>query len=202
MTMTPSPACYVLICSFEHCFLHAYLDQGGVPTIGWGHIAGVHMGDTCTQQQADLWLEEEIAEYAYYVNQTVDVYHWTQYEFDALVSFTYNCGPGNFRSLTNKNQRTKQQIIDAFPSFNKVKQGNVRIVSNGLVRRRREELNLFLTGTLSQQVIDNAPPETPHKGEYQTGATGGEGYFYPQKPVYYRFSKSPLIYYLKPWWKL
>ena len=160
------------------------------------------MGDTCTQQQADLWLEEEIAEYAYYVNQTVDVYHWTQYEFDALVSFTYNCGPGNFRSLTNKNQRTKQQIIDAFPSFNKVKQGNVRIVSNGLVRRRREELNLFLTGTLSQQVIDDAPPETPHKGEYQTGATGGEGYFYPQKPVYYRFSKSPLIYYLKPWWKL
>lgn len=200
--MTPSPACYVLICSFEHCYLHAYLDQGGVPTIGWGHIAGVHMGDTCTQQQADLWLEEEIAEYAYYVNQTVDVYHWTQYEFDALVSFTYNCGPGNLRSLTNRNQRTKQQIIDALPSFNKVKQGNVRIVSNGLVRRRREELNLFLTGTLSQQVIDDAPPETPHKGEYQTGATGGEGYFYPQKPVYYRFSKSPLIYYLKPWWKL
>ena len=64
------------------------------------------------------------------------------------------------------------------------------------------KLNLFLTGTLSQSVIDDAPPETPHKGEYQTGATGGEGYFYPQKPVYYRFSKSPLIYYLKPWWKL
>ena len=200
--MVPSPACYVLICSFEKCKLTAYLDQGGTPTIGWGHIAGVHMGDTCTQQQADLWLEEEIAEYAYYVNQTVDTYHWTQYEFDALVSFTYNTGPGNLRSLTNHNLRTKQQIIDAFPSFNKVRQNGVLKVSDGLVRRRREELQLFTTGTLSQAVIDDAPAETPHKGEYQTGSTGGEGYFYPQKPVYFRFGKSPLIYYLKPWWKL
>lgn len=200
--MNPSPACYVLICSFEKCRLTAYLDQGGTPTIGWGHIAGVHMGDTCTQQQADLWLEEEIAEYAYYVNRTVDTYHWTQYEFDALVSFTYNCGPGNLNSLTNHNRRTKQQIIDAFPTFNKVRVDGVKKVSNGLVRRRREELQLFTTGTLSQSVINDAPAETPHKGEYQTGSTGGEGYFYPQKPVYFRFDRSPLIYYLKPWWKL
>ena len=200
--MNPSPACYVLICSFEKCRLTAYLDQGGTPTIGWGHIAGVHMGDTCTQQQADLWLEEEIAEYAYYVNRTVDTYHWTQYEFDALVSFTYNCGPGNLNSLTNHNRRTKQQIIDAFPTFNKVRVDGVKKVSDGLVRRRREELQLFTTGTLSQSVINDAPAETPHKGEYQTGSTGGEGYFYPQKPVYFRFDRSPLIYYLKPWWKL
>ena len=200
--MNPSPACYVLICSFEKCRLTAYLDQGGTPTIGWGHIAGVHMGDTCTQQQADLWLEEEIAEYVYYVNRTVDTYHWTQYEFDALVSFTYNTGPGNLNALTNHNRRTKQQIIDAFPSFNKVRQNGVLKVSNGLVRRRREELQLFTTGTLSQSVIDDAPAETPHKGEYQTGSTGGEGYFYPQKPVYFRFDRSPLMYYLKPWWKL
>ena len=40
---------------FEGCRLTAYPDQGGVPTIGYGHTFGVALGDTCTQEQAEEW---------------------------------------------------------------------------------------------------------------------------------------------------
>lgn len=45
---------------FESCRLLAYLDSKGVPTIGWGHTAGVHLGMTCTQEQADTWLKQDV----------------------------------------------------------------------------------------------------------------------------------------------
>jgi len=48
-----------LIKKWEGCKLKAYLDGGGVPTIGYGHIKGIQLGDTCTQAQADAWLDEE-----------------------------------------------------------------------------------------------------------------------------------------------
>jgi lysozyme len=47
--------------SFESCKLTAYLDTGGVPTIGYGHTKGVKLGMTCTQEQAEQWLREDVA---------------------------------------------------------------------------------------------------------------------------------------------
>lgn len=201
--MQPSPACYVLICSFEHCYLHAYLDQGGVPTIGWGHISGVHMGDTCTQAQADAWLTEEIVYNSTFVERYNSTYNWTQSEFDALTSFAYNCGGGRIKDLTANGTRSKPQIAEAILQYNKVRDRRTGaiVVSRGLVRRRTAERTLFLNNPLPQDIVDGAPPETPHKQEYITG--GGESnYFYPQKPVYNKPPKrSPLIYYLKAPWR-
>jgi len=51
-----------LIQSYEKCRLEAYMPTpDDVPTIGWGHIRGVSLGDTCTQEQADAWFLEDIA---------------------------------------------------------------------------------------------------------------------------------------------
>ena len=59
--MTTSPAGIALIKSFEQCRLVAYRPTpNDVPTIGWGHTDGVKMGDTCTQEQADDWLPEDV----------------------------------------------------------------------------------------------------------------------------------------------
>jgi lysozyme len=83
-----------LIKSFESCKLEAYLDfPGKVPTIGWGHTAGVKLGDVCSQEQADQWLEEDLKDAEDIVNWGVKV-SLTQNQFDALVSFVYNIGPG------------------------------------------------------------------------------------------------------------
>ncbi len=42
--------------------LKAYRDTVGVWTIGYGHTKGVYEGMTCTQEQAEAWLAEEMEE--------------------------------------------------------------------------------------------------------------------------------------------
>ena len=51
-----------LIKFFESCRLEAYLDSRGYPTIGWGKKdSTVHLGNGCTQEQADAWLARDVA---------------------------------------------------------------------------------------------------------------------------------------------
>lgn len=89
--MKTSDAGLQLIKDFEQCRLAAYQCSAGVWTIGWGHTKGVKQGDTCTQAQADAWLAEDVAEVEQGVRLLVKV-PLTQGQFDALVSFAFNCG--------------------------------------------------------------------------------------------------------------
>lgn len=84
---------------FEGCSLTAYQDAAGVWTIGYGHTIGVQPGDTCTQAQAEAWLEQDVAGAVATVNQFVTV-PLTQGQFDALVDFVFNLGATNFESST------------------------------------------------------------------------------------------------------
>ena len=64
-TMRPDKSCYDLIKSWEGIRLKAYQDSAGIWTIGWGTIIypnghPVKMGETCTQAEADQWLEWEV----------------------------------------------------------------------------------------------------------------------------------------------
>lgn len=83
----------------EGLFLKAYDDGGGQATIGWGHIDGVRWGDTCTLEQAEVWLTADIAVAENAVNKYVHV-PLTQGQFDVLVSFTMNLGVGALASST------------------------------------------------------------------------------------------------------
>lgn len=76
---------------FEGCRLHAYLDSAAVPTIGYGHIEGVKIGDECSQEQADAWLESDIMRVVAQLNRDLKV-RVDQGEFDALVDFGFNLG--------------------------------------------------------------------------------------------------------------
>ena len=78
-----------LIKHFESCKLTAYQDSGGIWTIGWGHTKNVHSGDTCTQEQADQWLVEDLEEAEKRVNLFVKV-PLKQCELDSLISQAYN----------------------------------------------------------------------------------------------------------------
>lgn len=82
-----------LIKQFEGCRLEAYRCPAGVPTLGWGHTNGVRMGDSCSQQQANMWLADEITS----ILQTLaaSIPHWTEMRPNqqaALASFAYNLG--------------------------------------------------------------------------------------------------------------
>ena len=126
-----------LIKKFEGCVLKAYKCPAGVWTIGYGHTSGVKEGQKITKTKAEELLKEDLKEFEGYVNNLKLTLN--QNQFDALVSFTYNCGPGNLKKLVKN--RTLQQIADALPLYNK----SAGVVLNGLVRRRKEERELFLT---------------------------------------------------------
>ena len=52
-----------LIKKFEGCRLTAYKCAAGVPTIGYGHTAGVKMGQAITQAQAEGFLKDDLIKY-------------------------------------------------------------------------------------------------------------------------------------------
>ncbi|MET3828658.1 GH24 family phage-related lysozyme (muramidase) [Paenibacillus sp. DS2363] len=138
-----SQAGIALIKSFEGCKLTAYkpVQTEKYWTIGWGHYGSdVKQGQVITQAQADAILVEDLAKYEAYVNNKAYVPlldQLTKNQFDALVSFCYNCGAGNLKTLCNG--RTVAQIGQNITKYDK----SSGIVLAGLVRRRQAELNLF-----------------------------------------------------------
>ena len=128
-----------LIKTFEGCSLTAFWDVNGY-AIGYGHHGNVEAWDTITQEQADEILKEDLAgSYEPSVNKYDNDYNFNQNEFDALVSFCYNCGAGYLRELLKNGQATREQISADLPKYNKA--GGE--VLNGLVNRRNAELSLF-----------------------------------------------------------
>ena len=131
-----------LIQSFESCRLTAYLDQGGIPTIGWGHTAGVQMGDTCTQEQADTWFVADTGAACRVVNVNVDV-AITQGQFDALVSLCFDIGGGRFHGSTLLRILNAGDTVGAADQFLVWDHDNGQ-QDPGLLRRRQAERALFL----------------------------------------------------------
>lgn len=149
--MISSPNCLKLIQHFESCKLKAYSDIFGIPTIGWGHTKDVKLGMTCTQEQADKWLKEEIHTFEAQVLKALNKDHIevNQTQFDALVCFAYNLGTytlvhGSRNAPVTKNGQIWQNLKDghfekAAEKFTLYVNGGVR----GLIIRRNAESMLF-----------------------------------------------------------
>lgn len=130
--------------SFEGLALDAYWDSiGGVWTIGYGHTSGVRKGQRITEAQADAFLRQdsEIAANAVHNLVTVPL---NQAEYDALISFTFNCGVGALEESTMRkrlNAGDRKGAMAALLWWNK---GNNGAEVKGLTRRRASERDLFL----------------------------------------------------------
>ena len=83
------------------------------------------------------------------VNKFDHIYHWTQNEFDAMVSFAYNLG--SIDGLCAKGKRSKSQIADEMLKYVKAN----GIVLPGLVKRRKKERALFLSKDNGDKVKDD-----------------------------------------------
>jgi len=131
-----------LIKDFEGLRLDAYKCPAGVPTIGYGHTKGVKMGMVIDQARADDFLVEDIAPIERYLNKMG--INFRQEQFDALVSWCFNLGLGNFTQSTmfkyiNEN-RSDEEITDQIVKW--VNAGGKPLV--GLKRRRVAEANMWL----------------------------------------------------------
>lgn len=140
--MTTSENGLKIIKNFEGLRLTAYRCPAGKWTIGYGHTKNVKKGMYISEAVATHFLIEDVQRVEPVINSYNSIYHWTQNEFDALVSFTFNCGTGNLKKLLKYGQRTKSQIADAILLYNKA---NGKVVK-GLVRRRNAERELFVKG--------------------------------------------------------
>ena len=129
-----------LIKQFEGLRLTAYKCPAGVYTIGYGHTRGVKRGRKITEEEASAYLCADLSNSEKAVERYDSIYHWNQNEYDALVSFTFNCGATNLRSLLRNGRRNRSQIAVTLPLYRK----SGGKVLKGLVRRRAAEKALFL----------------------------------------------------------
>ena len=152
-----SKECVELIKKYEGCRLEVYLDPVGVATCGYGHTAGLTknmVGMKISQEQADAYLKVDLAKFEKKVNKYDYIYHWTDNERGALISFAYNIG--SIDGLTNNGKRSKSEIAEKMLSYNKA--GGK--VLKGLTRRRQAEHDLFVSNKksnldIARKVIDN-----------------------------------------------
>lgn len=154
-----------LIKKFEGCRLTAYKCAAGVPTIGYGHTAGVKMGQTITQAQAESFLKDDLIRYEKNVEKYNDKYHWNQNEFDALVSFAFNTG--SVDQLTAAGTRDRKTIAEKMLQYNKAAGKTL----DGLTKRRKAERELFLRSVRQEMQAASMEP-----GHIQLNYRQGEKY--------------------------
>lgn len=131
-----------LIKNFEGLRLYAYkpVSTEKYWTIGYGHYGeDVKEGQTITIEEAEEILRQDMTRFELYVNSYCDYLNLNQNQFDALVSFTYNCGYGNLQDLTRNKTLNKEAIANRLLLYTHA--GGKELA--GLVKRRKMEKELF-----------------------------------------------------------
>ena len=131
-----------LIKKYEGLKLKAYKCPAGVWTIGYGHTKNVKQGDVITEVQAEILLIYDLNDFENCIKKNVRI-PLTQNQFDALVSFCFNVGCGNFLKSTLLKKLNEGKIAEAAKEFLKWNKADGKELA-GLTKRRQEEMELFL----------------------------------------------------------
>lgn len=142
-----------------------YRDSAGFLTVGVGHLVkpgeSYKLGQRISDDEVNRLLREDVEEFETLVNTVVKI-PLSQNQFDALVSLSFNIGPGGFKKssvLRFLNLGQFEAAANAFLLWNKA--GGK--VSKGLVNRRAEEKQSFLSAIASNVgnvVVSNSKPLT------------------------------------------
>lgn len=131
-----------LIKSFEGLKLFAYQDSVGVWTVGYGHTLSAHKGLVITKDRAVELLKLDIMRFEYVVNREVLV-PLTQWQYDAIISLTFNIGSGAFMRSTLLKKVNAGEYAQAADEFLKWNRAGKKVLE-GLTNRRVAERNVFL----------------------------------------------------------
>lgn len=144
-----SPQIISFIASYEGYAAYAYR---GVDfwnrTIGYGHVirSGESFREPMSQEEAKALLSRDMERYVNPVKQMTAGLSLSQNQFDALVSFAYNCGPGALKGSTLlrdiKAGASSEVIKKDFLVWSKC----LGITLPGLYKRRMDEYMMFTTG--------------------------------------------------------
>jgi|GEM_PF-273035 len=145
--MRTSRAGIELIKSFEGFRPRAVKLESGGYLVGYGHRRSARDGAKITEADAELLLREyDLPEIEEAIGANV-LTPLDQNEFDALASFIFNIGIGNFQAseaLALLNTGQKIAAIEAMSAWRMARLHGRMIVVDALVRRRAAERALFL----------------------------------------------------------
>lgn len=146
--MTTSKAGIDLIKEFEGFRASPYVCPGGHNTIGYGSTrysdgTKVKLSDPdITKEDATEMLKYQVArDYEECVIKNATKSN-TQNQFDAMVSFTYNLGCGNFSSSTLLKKHLADDFDGAAKEFLRWNKAGGQVLA-GLTRRRKAEKALY-----------------------------------------------------------
>jgi lysozyme len=132
-----------LIKNFEKYSPTNYLCQAKKPTIGYGHV--IKKGESFSwidKKTAEDMLRKDVKIAESFVEDNVKI-ALTQSQYDALTSFVYNIGGTAFKNSTLLTKINSGDYSGAAEQFDRwVFVGGEK--SNGLIRRRAAEKELFL----------------------------------------------------------
>jgi lysozyme len=145
---------------FEGCRNRPYRCPAGLWTVGYGKVLypdqiGLKMTERLayqlvnkddrefSQDEIDALLREELGSVERGVARYCPAALGNQNQFDALVSFSYNCGLGALQRSTLRQAYNRGEIEQAADEFLKYSKVNGKVLA-GLERRRKAEKALFL----------------------------------------------------------
>lgn len=149
----------VLIKHFEGFSATKYDDGVGVMTIGYGHAIkkGEVFDKPISMQEAEAILIKDLATVDVAISKWVTV-PLNQNQYDAIGSFIFNLGTGNFAGSTllkKLNAKDYEGASKEFIRWNKGRVKGVLVEMPGLTRRRLAEQKLFTTGPEVQDPLKN-----------------------------------------------
>lgn len=133
-----------MIANFEGKRNSKYLDAVGLPTIGIGHLikSGEVFNSVLTDQEVFELFRKDVSGFEKAVARLVKV-KINQNQFNALVSFAFNCGIGALESSTLLRVLNEGNYQLAADNFLKWDKGDGKTIY-GLTLRRQKERELFL----------------------------------------------------------
>lgn len=157
--MKVSDKCISMIRHHEGVRFRAYRCPAKLWTIGVGHVLYPNQGRLPLDQRQDFQLQEsdnrtfsaeevdgilrsDLARFERGVAIQCPV-SLTQGQFDALVSFSFNCGLGTLQRSTLRQKLLRGETEDAAQELLKYTIGGGRVLP-GLVKRRQDERAVFL----------------------------------------------------------
>ena len=134
-----------LIKQFEGFKATGYQCPGGFNTIGYGHVikAGESISQPLSESEAETLLLQDIEVAAKAVHRLIKV-PLTQGQFDALVSFAFNCGAGALQRSTLRACVNREEHMQVPAELLKWTHSCGKSLP-GLMRRRMAEALLYMT---------------------------------------------------------
>jgi len=152
-----------LIAKWEGCILTPYFCIAGKRTIGIGHVIrpGENYPDgvAITREHAMQLLASDVKLCEEAIKKNIKT-NLSQNQFDALVSFGFNCGTGVY---TNSgvaraiNDGKFVEVPERLKEWSKATVNGTRITVKGLLNRRIHEGEVFAGGARSKFLINDLP---------------------------------------------